>query len=302
MTDISTLNDQFAIAGNLVFEEGAGGMQFAQVRNQQATARICLQGAQLIEWAPLNEAPVIWLSKDARFSQGKSIRGGVPICWPWFGPHRTEAGFPAHGYARTVAWDVIATRAIPDGRTQIVFRLHENDTSQSLWGLDTPVECRITIGTQLDIELVTRNQQDESVSLTEALHTYFEVGDISRISILGLDNTEYLDKVDAGQRKMQHGVVTINSEVDRIYVATAASCIIDDPVLQRKIHIDKSGSQSTVVWNPWIEKANKMGDLGEQGYRHMVCVESGNAAENVVTLAPGETHTLSVSYRTEKTG
>jgi len=300
MTTVSTLNDRFAIKGHVTFQDGPQGAALAEVHNQHATARISLQGAQIIHWAPLNESPVIWLSRAAKFIPGKSLRGGVPVCWPWFGPHASESSFPAHGFARTIDWEVIDSKALEDGRTQLAFRLRENATSRSQWPHNTPLECRITVGDALEIELVTKNEDDSTVTITEALHTYFEIGDIGQISIHGLEDTEYLDKVDDGQRKIQHGPVMIGSELDRIYVETRAECIIDDPVLQRKIHISKTGSNSTVVWNPWIEKANKMGDLGEDGYRHMVCIESANAAEDTVTIAPGETHQMWVRYRIEK--
>ena len=300
MVSVSTLNDRFAIKGQVTFQEGPEGLVLAEVQNQYAMARISLQGAQVIHWAPVNEPPVIWLSKAAKIMPGKSVRGGVPVCWPWFGPHATETKYPAHGFARTLDWELIATTVLEDGRTQLNLRLPENDITRSQWPHNTPLECRITVGNSLEIELVTKNEQDTMVTISEALHTYFEVGDIGKVKIYGLEDTEYLDKVDDGQRKIQHGPVTIASEVDRIYVDTRAECVIDDPVLQRKIHINKRGSDSTVVWNPWIEKANRMGDLGEDGYRRMLCVESGNAAENSVTIAPGETHQLSVSYHIER--
>jgi glucose-6-phosphate 1-epimerase len=301
MTSVPALNDRFAIKGQLVFQEEPGGLILAEVRNQYATARISLQGAQVVNWVPLNEPPIIWLSKAAKFAPGKSVRGGVPVCWPWFGPHVSEASYPGHGYARTVAWDVIAAEALEDGRTQLVFQLQENAATRAQWPHNTPLVCQITVGDTLEIELVTTNAEDTTITITEALHTYFDVGDISKVKVYGLEDTEYLDKVDGGQRKIQHGPVTIDGEVDRVYVGTRAECVIDDPVLQRKIHINKRGSDSTVVWNPWIEKANKMGDLGEDGYRHMLCVESGNAAENVVTIAPGKTHQMWVAYSIEHT-
>ena len=302
MTTVAALNDRFAIKGQLSFEQGPDGFIFIDVRNRFATARLTPQGAQVINWAPLNERPVIWLSRAAKFVNGKSIRGGVPICWPWFGPHASEASFPGHGYARTVMWEVSETEALPDGRTRLVFRLQENDTTRKQWPHRTPVECRVTLGATLEIELATRNAEDKPITISEALHTYFEVGDISKVKVIGLEDTDYLDKVDGGQRKRQQGAVTISGEVDRVYLDSRTECIIDDPVMQRRIHIAKRGSASTVVWNPWVEKANKMGDLGEDGYRHMLCVESGNAAENTVTMAPGESHQMWVSYRVERIG
>lgn len=301
MTRLSALNEQFAIDGQLVFEQGSEGMLVAELNNRFATARIALQGAQVLAWTPKHQQPVIWLSKSAKFVPGKSVRGGAPICWPWFGPHLSEPKFPAHGYARTVVWDVISAEALDDGRTQLQFRLAQNDETRKHWPYDTSLECNITVGETLEVSLTTHNREDVTISLTEALHTYFEIGDISKVSVHGLEDTEYLDKVDGGQRKLQHGPVTIAGEVDRVYLDTRAECVIEDAILQRKIHIHKQGSNSTVVWNPWIDKAEKMGDLGTDGYRHMLCVESGNAMEDVVTIAPGEVHQLWVSYRIEQT-
>lgn len=301
MTSLSALNDQFAIAGQLVFKQGPEGILVAELNNRFANASVSLQGAQVIAWTPKHQHPVIWLSKVAKLVPGKSARGGIPICWPWFGPHPNEPTFPAHGYARTTAWDVISAEALEDGRTRLLFRLPANDATRKHWPYATSLECSITVGETLEVSLITRNLEDVTISLTEALHTYFEIGDIGKVSVYGLEDTEYLDKVDGGQRKLQHGPVTIAGEVDRVYLGTRAECVIEDTVLQRNIHIHKQGSNSTVVWNPWIDKSEKMGDLGVDGYRHMLCVESGNAAEDVVTIAPGEVHQLWVSYRIERT-
>ena len=298
--DLAGLNTRFAIQDALVFNQGPGGLVVAVVENQAASAQIALQGAQLMRWSPGAEQPVIWLSDAARFEPGKSIRGGVPVCWPWFGPHPSEAGFPAHGYARTVLWEVLTTEALSPLQTRLVLRLVETDATRAWWPHDTPVECHITVGEALELELVTRNAGSEPVTIGEALHTYFQVGDVERVQVLGLEDGEYLDKVDGFRRKTQSGPVAISAEVDRVYVNSPGACVISDPVLQRRILIDKRGSESTVVWNPWIEKAAKMGDLGDAGYRHMLCVESGNAADNLVDIAPGEQHRLWVSYRVER--
>jgi glucose-6-phosphate 1-epimerase len=302
MPSVSELNDRFAIKGQLEFHEGEGGLNVIAIRNQYASAKVLLQGAQLIEWAPLNEPPVIWLSKAATFTPGKSVRGGAPLCWPWFGPHATESAFPAHGFARNAEWRLESTATLEDGRTRLILSLPDNPAMQHYWTHHTSLECRITIGATLELELVTKNMQDSTVTISEALHTYFEVGDVTQVKLYGLEDTEYLDKVGGGQRKIQTGPVTINLEVDRIYLDTRAECIIEDPVLQRRIHINKRGSNSTVVWNPWIEKANRLGDMGENGYLRMLCVESANAAENTITIAPGEVHHLWVGYRIERKG
>jgi glucose-6-phosphate 1-epimerase len=298
-TDYAALNKRFAIPGQLDFAPGPGGLAVAEVNNVHASAMIALQGAHVMTWAPRKQQPVIWLSKAAKFVPGKSIRGGVPVCWPWFGPHATEAKFPGHGFARTAMWEVIETRALRDGRTRLVFKIVQDDATRAQWPHATEALNIVTIGRALDIELVTRNTGSAAVTIGDAFHTYFEVGDIRRCSIHGLGNCAYLDKVDGGKKKQQTGPVTIDSEVDRIYLDSSTDVLIDDPTLNRRIRVSKRGSRSTVVWNPWTEKAAKMGDFGEHGYRNMVCVESTNAADDVVQIPAGGEHHLWVRYSVE---
>jgi len=302
MADFSALNAAFGIPGQVLFKEGAAGLALVEVTNHQASAAIAMQGAHLMTWAPRGQKPVIWLSRAAKLAPGKSIRGGVPICWPWFGAHATETKFPAHGFARTVLWEVIGSQALPQGATRLVFRLIANDATRAQWPHATPLECHMIIGTTLEIELVTRNLSNHAITIGDALHTYFEVSDVRKISIHGLEACPYIDKVDGGQRKQQSGAVKISAEVDRVYLDSSADCLIDDPGFQRRLRISKRGSRSTVVWNPWIEKATKMGDLGENGYLNMVCVESTNAADDVVTIAPAAEHRLWVRYGVEALG
>ena len=299
MAAVSVLNADFAIPGQLIFKETSPGFAVAEVFNGLATATISLQGAQLLAWMPRGQSPVIWLSSAARFLPGKSVRGGVPVCWPWFGPHASDASLPAHGFARTVPWDVIGTRALPDGATRIDFRLVKSDVTRALWQHSSQLECRITVGTALEFDLVTRNTDRVAVTIGDALHTYFQVNDVRQVKIHGLENCSYLDKMDDGRRKQQAGPVTIAAETDRIYLDAGADCLIDDPGLKRRLRVRKRGSRSTVVWNPWIEKSSRLGDFGENGYLNMVCVESANAADDVVTIAPGGEHHLWVRYEVE---
>ncbi|MBI3778899.1 MAG: D-hexose-6-phosphate mutarotase [Gammaproteobacteria bacterium] len=299
MTDFSALNARFGLSGRVIFREGPGGLAVAEVTNSQGSASIALQGAHLMTWTPRGHKPVIWLSRAARFAPGKSIRGGVPICWPWFGPHASNAALPAHGFARTVPWEVIGAQSLADGATRLDFRLIQNEATHAQWPHATLVECRITVGAALEIDLVTRNADRSAITIGDALHTYFQVSDVRRVTIRGLEGCPYLDKVDGGRRKQQSGAVTISAETDRIYLESSADCVIDDPGFRRRIRIRKRGSRSSVVWNPWIEKSVKMGDFGENGYLDMVCVESTNAADDVVTIAPGGEHHLWVRYEVE---
>lgn len=300
MSVLNLLNQRHAIENHVQLREIADGVIVAEVANQHALANIALQGAHVATFQPRGEEPVLWLSPNAKFAPGKSIRGGVPICWPWFGPHASDSKLPGHGFARTVPWELLETRALADGSTFLRFQLVQNDSTRAQWPHPSTAQLKVTVGRALRLELVTSNTGPAPFALGEALHTYFQISDVGNMTIRGLENCEYMDKVNGSARFTQQDGIVITSEVDRVYVSTAADCLIEDKGLQRAIRIHKEGSQSTVVWNPWQEKAEKMGDFGPKLHRDMVCVESGNALENVVTLQPGATHRLLAVYSTEK--
>lgn len=300
MADIHNLNQQFGIPGILGFIEGEGGLPVAHVATPFAEAEISLQGAHLLTWTPKGEPPVVWLSPQAKFVPGKSVRGGIPVCWPWFGAHPAEASYPAHGFARTQMWEVIAASHDEASGARLVFELKLNDMARMQWPHPFHLRLVMTIGRELAMELTTRNTGNSAFTIGEALHTYFHVGDLNAVRVTGLDNTDYLDKVRDFNRFRQDGAIQVNAEIDRVYVDTTAECVIHDAHLGRRIHVGKSGSLTTVVWNPWVEKCAQMGDMGEEGYRRMICVESANAHDNVLTLQPGESHTLGVRYRVER--
>ncbi len=299
MTDPAALNAQHRISGQLEFRTGPGGFTVAELANSQGRATVALQGAQVMSWAPRDMEPVIWLPRETRPTSGKAIRGGVPVCWPWFGPHGSDPTFPSHGFARTALWRVAGTETLADGTTRMVLRLEPGDELRELWPHPSALECRISVGGALELELTTFNTGSGPVTLSQALHAYFNVSDVRRVAIHGLDGCTYLDKVDGGRRKRQAGAVTISAETDRIYIDTAADCLIDDPDLRRRIRVSKQGSGSTVVWNPWVDKAARLGDLGQNGYLHMVCVETANAGHDRVTVPPGELHRLTARYQVE---
>jgi len=297
---LAELNQRYAITNHVQFREGEGGLVMAEVSNAHGTARIALQGAHLMTWQPHGEEPVIWLSKFAKFAPGKSIRGGVPICWPWFGPHATDSKLPGHGFARTVMWDVLETKELQDGGTFIRCGLVETEATRAQWPHSSCAEIEFSIGKTLRINLVTRNLGTQPFVLGEALHTYFHISDVGQMNIRGLEGCDYMDKAGgASELKKQLDGIRIESEVDRVYLNTTSDCLIKDRGLKRVIRIAKQGSSSTVVWNPWTEKADKMGDFGPEGFRGMVCVESANALDNVVTVEPGATHHLAVLYSVE---
>ena len=299
---LSELNRRFGIAGHVEFRAIANDFIVADIDNAHATARIALQGAHIMTYQPHGQAPVLWLSPLAKFEAGKSIRGGVPVCWPWFGPHASEKTFPGHGFARTVPWQVIGAEELAGGATQLTFEIIASDQTRAQWPHLGGVQLIATVGKELRVELVTRNGGDTAFALGEALHTYFHISDVANMTITGLEGCAYIDKVDDSQLKTQHEPIAIQAEVDRIYVYTKADCLINDSGLKRRIRIHKQGSDSTVVWNPWTDKAHRMGDFGDNGYRNMVCVESANAADNIVTVPPHERHRLLCVYSVEALG
>jgi glucose-6-phosphate 1-epimerase len=301
MTPAQQLNTQFGIRQHLNFREDASGLIVAEISNAQATASLCLQGAHLMTWQPSSQAvPVVWLSREAKLATGKSIRGGAPVCWPWFGAHSSEPGFPGHGYARTVPWRVVESGTEPNGATRLTLRLTESEKTRAQWNYACTLDLTVIIGDTLRMELSTENTGATDFIIGEALHTYFQIGDIGAVRVQGLEGCEYWDKVGGSTLKKQTGAISFSGETDRVYINTATECVIEDEQLKRRIRIAKSGSLATVVWTPWTDKANKMGDMGQSdGWREMVCVESVNALENVVKIATGTRHTMIVEYRAE---
>ncbi|HEB92349.1 MAG TPA: D-hexose-6-phosphate mutarotase [Gammaproteobacteria bacterium] len=294
---VAELNTRFGICERVTFSEMEGGLLVAEVRNEQATARVALQGAQVLDWTPVGGQPVLWVSPGAIYTAGKSVRGGVPVCWPWFGPHATEAGFPAHGFARTQCWEMVQVQQLSDGSTTLSLRLLQDADTRRLWPHEAALLLLVNVGEGLQMDLLTRNTGSEVFTVTQALHTYFAVSDVREVSVRGLEDVAYIDKVADGARGKQSGPVTFSAETDCIYLDQGAECVIDDPGLQRRIIIRRKGSRSMVVWNPWVEKSAAMVDMGEGVYRGMLCVEASNAAEDAVRIEPGGEHRLQVSYR-----
>ncbi len=285
---IDTLNQRFGLPGVLRFVNGSGDLPVAEIQTTQASARVALQGAHLLAWQPAGAAPVIWLSQAAIFAPGQPVRGGVPVCWPWFG---LREGLPMHGFARTRLWQLRETSQDSAGQVVLRLGLQDDADSRALWDHGFDLELLLSIGSTLRLTLISRNTGDQAFTLTDALHTYFCVGDIEHTSVQGLDGCDYLDKVQNFASAKQAGPVEFAGETDRIYVNTTADCVINDRGQQRSIRISKSGSHSTVVWNPGRDKS--FADMAAGAYRQMLCVEACNAGPDQITLAPGQSHALS---------
>ncbi len=295
------LADQFSIPNALRFEDAPGGLTRAVISTPAAEADLYLQGAHLSHWTPRGQRPVLFVSPKSLFVRGKAIRGGVPVIFPWFGPRGDGQPGPAHGFARTMEWAVEGTTLRDDGNVEIALTLSPDDTTRAYLDSAFHLRLRVTVGSELEIELETRNDGDEPFTYEEALHAYFAVSDVRQVSVSGLAGTTYIDKTDEFKRKtMGAEPLRIAKETDQVHVNTQATCVVPDPVCNRRIIVEKSGSDSTVVWNPWIDKTRGMSDMGAGDWQEMLCVETANVADNAVHLLPGASHKLAASIRVEQ--
>jgi len=296
---LSRLNAKFGRGETVRFESGPGGLAVVQVCNAAATASIALHGGHVLSWQPSGHEPVLWISSQSRYEAGRAIRGGIPVCWPWFADHPAETGLPAHGIARTTTWEVADAQVLDDSATRLVLRLEDDEHTRAVWPHGFVLELAVTVGRELAVELTATSRTDHPLSVTAALHTYFDVADVRDVSVLGLEGRSYIDKVDAMDRKVQKGPVRITGETDRIYLDTLGPCRIEDPGRGRVIRVVAEGSHSTVVWNPWVDKSGVMGDFGDEEYTGMICVETANAGDDVVLLPAGGEHRLKTTLGVE---
>lgn len=269
-------------------EDGPGGLRRAIVSTPLAEATIYLHGAHVTEWTPRGQHPVIFTSSRSLFEAGKPIRGGVPIVFPWFGPRSNGQPGPLHGYARIREWTLEGAEQRPDGAVEVRLGLAVESSR---------LTYRAVVGGSLELELTVRNESGAEFRFEEALHTYFAVADIRQVSIAGLEGTTCVDKTDGFSRKVSESVIRFGKETDQVHLNTAAACEIHDTAWQRVIVVEKSGSNTTVVWNPWIEKTRTLADMAPDDWHGMVCVETANAMENAIALPAGGVHTMRASIR-----
>ena len=285
------LNSEFGITHTLKFITEPNGLSYVYIANDSATAKISLHGAQILSFNPRNKKDILWVSKKSLFSPGKAIRGGIPLCWPWFGAHPTDTTKQSHGFARISDWSVINTKAIDDNTTKITFILQSTDETLKIWPHKFITTLTVTIGDKLSIALTTSNIDSKPFTITSALHTYFNISQIDKVTVHGLENSPFIDSL-TDEEKTEATPININQEIDRIYINHNNDCEIEDTDLKRTIKIEKQGSNSTVVWNPWIEKSNRMADFDNDEYKTMLCVETTNAHNDTIEVTPDKPHTL----------
>jgi glucose-6-phosphate 1-epimerase len=288
---------RYEIDGELQFIEIEHGFIYAEINNALAHATVSTYSGQVLSYRPKDrQDDLLFVSDKAYYEDGKAIKGGIPVCWPWFGADPENQGRSAHGFVRNRQWQVTGSESLADGSTKIVMSMTDNDATRALWPHPFRLDIEITVGDSLRVELVTHNTGNESITISQALHTYFRVGDIGMVRVLGLDGIQYLDKTNDAARMTQSGPVTISGEVDRIYTDVTGDLIIDDSSLGRRILIASSGCSTAVVWNPWVEVAASMADLDDNDYQRMLCVETANAGPETVEIAAGDAYRLTAEY------
>lgn len=294
MLDIDKLNDKFCIEGEVCFTKPENNLIFLTITNKYADANICLYGAHITSFRPHNSKEILWMSPESSFEVGKPIRGGIPVCFPWFGPHKTDPEKPQHGFGRLMYWDVAEIAIRPGGETMISLQLCSSEKTKSYWPYDFCAELTVVVGQSLEVNLKVTNLSAESFDYTCALHSYYHLSSIENIAITGLQGTKYHSQLELGEFIQESPAIVIRKAETRHYHNTEATCVIEDPIFGRKIRIAKSGSEITSVWNPWAATCALIGDLPDNGYQTFVCVEAVNAFDNVILLSPKESHTTSV--------
>lgn len=298
-SDIAMLTERWGRAPGVSFAQMFGGT-VAILESTSSRAVVALQGGQVLSWRAAHDTnDALWLSPVADFSRAKAVRGGIPICWPWFGPHPSNPSKPAHGFVRTAPWCVTgAAASATDARLVLAF--DTTGVAADVWPGRAKAEIAITAGETLTIALMTHNLGQSAFSVTEALHTYLRVGDIAAVRVEGLSGRAYVDQLLGGARRLQDGApVSFTTETDRVYLDTPDVVTVRDAVFGRETRVAKSGSLSTVVWNPWIDKSRRLGDMGDDGYKQMLCIETANAFDNAITIDAGTHHriTTEISVR-----
>ena len=297
--NIEQLNTEYGVADKVKFVAGKGEFPVIEILNEHAEATISVYAGQVLSFKPIDESEVLFVSSQAYYRTGKAIKGGVPICWPWFGPDPEDKGRSNHGFVRDRGWQMREVISTQDGATQVKMGLQDTAETRKIWDYSFDLEMVITVGKILTVELITRNTDRQPFTITQALHTYFRVGDLNRVAVIGLEDNDYIDKVDSGKQKTQSGTITFSEECDRIYLDVRPELSIEDRALERKIKIAATNSHTAIVWNPGAEVAEKMADLGAEDYLNFVCVETANAANETITVAAGDESKITARYTVE---
>jgi len=297
------LATRFRIPGIVEFAESAAGLAKVTVSPASCTGELYLQGAQVTAWQPAGERPVIFTSPNAVFAPGKAIRGGIPVIFPWFGAHPSQPGAPQHGFARVAAWRLDRVEQAGADAVALDLSLASDGKLDPHWPQEYAAVLRVTFGRELSLDLAVRNRASHEIVYEEALHTYFAISAIADVSVGGLEQSGFIDKTQNMARTPPAGApLVVRGETDSVYLDTGATLVLRDPGWRRRITVAKTGAASAIVWNPWAEKAAAMADLGGEAWRSMICVETGNVADNRVRLAAGAEHRMTTRIAVDAGG
>lgn len=277
-----------------------------RIRNGAAEVVVAEQGAQVLSYRQDEGAPVLWLSEEATFEHGQAVRGGIPVCWPWFGdlarnPQPIQDAYqgnqpaPAHGLVRNIDWMLKESRSDADSAT-LEFACNAGDLPG--WPHAVELSLQIRLDQRLHLTLTSRNQGGAPVALSQALHSYLTISDIRQVTVEGLDGRPYIETLENWQQRQQQDDLAFDGETDRIYLDLPPTLCLRDPGLNRRITLESRGSRSAVLWNPWVAKAQRLSQFADDAWQRMVCIETANVLDDMVQLAPGSSHTLSVSIGT----
>ena len=294
--EILALNARYGARGRIAFREGPGGFTVAVLACQRGSCEVCLHGGHVLSYRPIGHAPVLWLSAHSLYEPGKPIRGGIPVCWPWFGACPGRDDLPMHGFARLCEWSIVGTE-YSNEKSDLRLVLRDTPETRAVWPHAFELELHVILGDTLTLRLTSRNTGGEPFTYTEALHGYYAVRQIADVCVMGLEGAEFSDRLSPDPAPLtEESPVVFRAETDRIY-SDDGEVVVSDPGIGRDIVLTKSGSASTVVWNPWIAKSRRMADFGDDEYLRMLCVEQANVGDAAITLPPGKSHTLALTIR-----
>jgi glucose-6-phosphate 1-epimerase len=289
---IDDLNRRFGISRVAQVVSGNGGLPKILVTTPAASAEIYLHGAHVTAWRPAGAEEVIFVSEKSHWEDGHAIRGGIPICFPWFRAKTDDHKAPSHGVVRTREWRLDSIAAEENGSVSVVCSTESDESTRQWWPHEFRIVHRVAIGKTLGLELITKNTGATAFRFEEALHTYFRVGLAQHVRVRGLDQVKYLDNTDGNREKVQSGDVIFAAPTDNAYLDTHGALELMDPALKRTIRTEKENSATTVVWNPWLQGAVTISDLGEDEWQRMTCVEASNILGMAISVAPGQEHTM----------
>lgn len=280
-----------------------------RVRHGANELLISQQGAQILSYQQDDQPPLIWLSEQAAYKRGQGVRGGLPVCWPWFGNlqrnpqavqamHRQPDAAPAHGLVRSLDWQLLGIDQHADG-IQLEFSYNSTTHPLNDWTHAAELRLSIRLDERLHIQLSSRNLGDTPLAISQALHSYFAVSDIRHVAVEGLHGCRYIETLEDWQQRQQDGLLTFSGETDRIYLDTPAQLSILDHAWQRRIQLHSSGSNSAVLWNPWIDKAQRLSQFASDAWQGMLCIEHANVMDDIRVLSAGQQHQLNLSLWAE---